>query len=99
MERILNTLLKFIYPAMQPLYLKKKRRERYYSIKKAFIAEAEKIDFWKSYEDLMNIELRFTSSDDKTLAYVDFLDTKKTRDMFDKPTLPMTILISGTGSF
>ena len=99
MERTLNLLLNFIYPPVQPLYLKKKRREHYYSFKKAFIAEAEKIDFWKSYEDQLNIELRFTSSDDYTLAYVDFLDIKRTRDMFDKPPLPMTILISGTGSF
>jgi hypothetical protein len=68
-------------------------------MKKAFISEADKIDFWRSYEDQINIELRFTSTDDYTLSYVDFLDTKRTRDAFDRPPLPMTIIVSGTGSF
>jgi len=92
-------LLPFLYPALKPLYGKRKRKEHYYSFKSAFIAEADKIDFWKNYEDSVNIELRFTSSDDFTLGYVDFLDTKRTRDTYDKPPLPMTILVSGTGSF
>lgn len=43
--------------------------------------------------------MRFTASDDYTLGYIDFLDTKRTRDSFQKPPLPMTILVGGTGSF
>lgn len=47
----------------------------------------------------MCIELRFTSTEDYTLAYLDFVDIKKTKDQYEGPTLPMTLLISGTGSF
>lgn len=47
----------------------------------------------------MNIEFRFTSSDDYTLGCLDFLDVKRTKDAFDKIPLPMTILLSGNGAF
>lgn len=98
-ERVLNAALPWLYPVLKPLYLKRKRKDHYYSFKKAFIAEADKISFWRNFEDQLNIELRFTSSDDYTLGYVDFLDTRRTKDSFDRPPLPMTILVSGTGSF
>ncbi len=45
------------------------------------------------------MELRFTASDDYTLGYLDFLDTKRSMDSFEKPPLPMSILVAGTGSF
>lgn len=47
-ERCLSRLLPFLYPPLKPLYNKYKRREHYYSFKKSFIAEADKIDFWRS---------------------------------------------------
>jgi hypothetical protein len=98
-ERCITRLLPILYPPLKVLYSKIKRRTHYYSFKKAFIAETDKIDFWKAYEDNMNIELRFTSSEDYSLAYLDFLDVKRTKDTFDKTPLPMTIVLSGNGSF
>ena len=72
---------------------------RYYSFKKAIIAVQDKVDFWRAYEDQINIELRFTASDDYTLGYLDFLDTNRSKESFDRPPLPMTIMVAGTGHF
>lgn len=44
-------------------------------------------------EDKLNIELRFTSSDEYTLAYVDFIDVKKTKDAYEGPSIPMTFIL------
>ena len=99
MERFLSYILPFVYPALKPLLIKFKRKARYFAYKKAFIAVADKLDFWRTYEDQVNFEMRFTSSDDYTLGYLDFLDIKRNKDSFDKPPLPMTILVAGTGQF
>jgi hypothetical protein len=40
------------------------------------------MDFWISVDDQLNIEVRFTASDDYTLGFIDFLDTKRTRDSY-----------------
>lgn len=90
----------FIYPPLKALFRKQKRRQHFYSFKKAFISEAAKgIDIWRGYEDQTNIELRFTASDDYTLGYVDFLDLRRTKDVFDKTPLPLTVMVAGDGSF
>jgi hypothetical protein len=60
---------------------------------------SDKIDFWRTVEDKMSIELRFTSTEDYTIGYIDFLDTKKTKDTYEGPSLPVTLLIGGTGTF
>ena len=59
-----------------------KRKQRYNAFKQAFISISDKMEFWKSVDDKLNIEVRFTASDDFTLGFIDFLDTKKTRDSF-----------------
>lgn len=59
-----------------------KRKERYYAFKQAFISISDKMEFWNSVDDKLNIEVRFTASYDYTLGYIDFLDTKRTRDSF-----------------
>jgi hypothetical protein len=74
--------LPFVYPALKPLFNKNKRKEKYYAFKRAFIAASDKMDFWKNVDDQLNIELRFTASDDYTLGYIDFLNTKRSRDQF-----------------
>jgi hypothetical protein len=99
MEIFLSRSLPIVYPVLKPLMNKIKRKERYNAFKQAFISISDKMEFWKSVDDKLNIEVRFTASDDCTLAFIDFLDTKKTRDSFQKPPLPMTILVGGTGSF
>jgi hypothetical protein len=99
MERFLVFILPFLYPALKPWYNKYKRQVRYYAFKKAFISVQDKLDFWRSYEDQINIELRFTASDDCSLGYLDFLDTKRSKETFDRPPIPMTILVAGTGHF
>lgn len=47
----------------------------------------------------MSIELRFTSTEDYTLGYLDFIDIKKTKVSYDGPMIPMTILVGGLGTF
>lgn len=84
-----------VYPAFLPFYSKNQRRKHYHNFKSAVINEAEKIEFWKSVDDKMSIELRFTSSEDFTLGYLDFIDVKKTKDTYDGPHIPMTIIIGG----
>lgn len=98
-ERFLVFILPFLYPALKPWYNKYKRQVRYYAFKKAFISVQDKLDFWRSYEDQINIELRFTASDDCSLGYLDFLDTKRSKETFDRPPIPMTIMVAGTGHF
>lgn len=88
-----------LYPALLPLYKKSLRKRHYHYFKRAFIEEADKLEFWRNVEDKMNIELRFTSSEDYTLGYMDFLDTRITKDAYEGPNIPMTLLVSGNGSF
>lgn len=57
------------------------------------------MNFWRNPEDNENIEIRFTSCDDYSLGYVDFLDTRLSKDSFDRTPLPTTIFLSGNGSF
>jgi|LauGreDrversion4_2_1035121.scaffolds.fasta_scaffold30028_2 hypothetical protein len=99
LERFLNTFLGYIYPPLKPLYNKRKRYQRYYAFKKIIISVQDKMDFWRSYEDQISIELRFTGSKDYTLGYLDFLDTKRQKESFERPPLPMTIMVGGTGHF
>ena len=47
----------------------------------------------------MSIELRFTSTEDYTLACLDFLDIKKIKDSYEGPALPVTLLCSGDSLF
>jgi hypothetical protein len=98
-ERFWSRVIPFLYPALKPLYNKHKRRDHYYAFKKTFTAEVGRLGFWKNLEDELKIELRFTSNEDYTLAFVDFLDTRLTKDAFDRTTLPLTLLIGGDGSF
>jgi hypothetical protein len=91
--------LTYFYPPFKPWYNKFKRQARYTAFKKAFISVQDNLDFWKSYEDQINIELRFTASDDCTLGYLDFLDIKRQKESFERPPLPMTIMVAGTGHF
>ena len=48
---------------------------------------------------MQNTEIRFTSSEDYTLAYIDYVDLKKNKDSYEGPTIPMTLLMSGDGSY
>lgn len=57
------------------------------------------LDFWKDQEDCEKIEIRFTACKDYQLAYMDFIDTRLTKDAYDRPPLPMTIMTTGNGSF
>lgn len=43
------------------------------------------IDFWKSLDDRMKFEVRFSASDDCTLSYIDYLDTKKSKESYEGP--------------
>jgi len=88
-----------LYPPLVPYYLKKQRKSHYHRFKQAFINEADRLEFWRLMEDKLNIELRFTSSDDYSIAYVDFIDIKKTKDSYEGPNLPMTFILQGDGSF
>lgn len=88
-----------LYPPSSPWLLKKLRRRHYYNFKRAFINESDNVEFWNQLEDKLNIELRFTSSDDYTIAYVDFIDIKKTKETYEGPTIPLTFILSGDGSF
>lgn len=45
------------------------------------------------------MEIRFTACNDYQLAYMDFIDTRLTKDAYDRPPLPMTIMTTGNGSF
>lgn len=47
----------------------------------------------------MNIEIRFTSTEDYTTAYLDFIDIRITKDTYEGPNIPITLLIAGNGSF
>lgn len=98
-QRILHYLIMILYPALLPFYAKTQRKKHQNKFKQALINEAEKIDFWKSVDDKMSIELRFTSTEDYTLGYLDFIDIKKTKVSYDGPMIPMTILVGGLGTF
>eukprot|EP00347_Sterkiella_histriomuscorum_P013330 403365131 len=99
LEIFLYYLSAIVYPPLNPYILKRQRRKHYTSFKKAFINEADNLDFWNNLDDRLNIELRFTSSDDYTMAYIDFIDVKKSKEQYEGPLIPMTYLLSGEGSF
>ena len=44
--------------------------------------------------------MRFSNSTvNKQLAYIDFVDFKKTKSNYEGPQLPLTLLFSGSGTF
>jgi len=57
------------------------------------------LDFWKDQIDKASIEIRFTACKDYSLGYLDFIDTRLSKDSFEKVKIPLTILASGNGSF
>lgn len=74
-------------------FSKKMRKRHHHNFKRAFINQNEhSLDFWKLIEDKVNIELRFTSSDDYSIGYIDFLDIKKTKDSYEGPNIPITFI-------
>jgi len=90
-----------LYPAALPLFTKNRRKVYYKQMKKKFISLTEQVDFWKEIEDQMKnpIEIKFTASDDYSLAYIDFIDLRKEKGQYEGPELPLTLLLSGAGTF
>lgn len=100
-EQVYHIIATILYPVFSPFISKWLRIKHYGNFKTTFIQNADNIDYIKSLEERMRhtIEVRFTSTPDYTLAYIDFLDNKRLKESYEGPTLPLTLILSGQGSF
>ena len=92
-------LIQFFYPAFSPRFERTVRKMIYKRYKNLFINDIAQFEFFKEGEGQTFIDIKFTCSSDYTLAFIDFIDTKKDKGLYNGPQLPLTLIVSGNGLF
>jgi len=78
-------------------WIHKRARQNHFSALQDGLYEALGDEFWAERNG-KTIRVA-TASDDAHLAYIDFLDKSKSKLDYLSPKLPMTLLMSGSGTF
>jgi len=90
-------LFRFLYPPFAAVYHKKIRSQHYQQFK-AVMEQNFDETFWN--DSVGNSSMRvLCTKNDHTVCHLDFLDYYKTFEEYQGPALPMTMLVSGLGSF
>jgi hypothetical protein len=88
--------VKFIYPPLAKTFHLWIRKSKYNAMQKALYVQFPLI-FWG--DKGTNKSLRLGCSEDKQLAYIDFIDYSKNEKNWIGLKLPMPILLAGAGTF
>ena len=96
---ILCWVLLWVYHPLGLLALSMSRKHKYQEIRDYIQRDAE--EMWRKIDvRLLANSLRFSCSDDCTLAYIDIIScTKKIEQWEERPVLPLSLLAQGDGSF
>jgi len=96
-QKFTYILMRILYPPVSLFYHYFVRRNNFKQLKTIFSNNFDD-EFWDDNKDNKSMRIS-TSKEDFTLAYIDFLDFSKNQEVNQGPRFPLTVLISGSGTF
>jgi len=95
LQKELYYVLRIVFPPMADFVHRRYRTAHFHALQDGLF-ESFDSDFWKTEPKTMRAS---TAVADAHLAYIDFLDKSKSKNEYLSPKLPMTLLLTGGGTF
>jgi hypothetical protein len=100
-DKLIYYFMTLIFPPFVPIFLRIMRKKKFKKLREKINGVQKAI--WLSSEErrthMTSKTIKISASRDYTMAYMDFLDLEKDRELYNGPVLPLTFHLSGDGFF